>query len=473
MDDSQVLGDEFCVGKFGDQRLCKSGKLLYKRMTERGTVCIRQLCDKRAELKRFTRLLEHPKVAHQEIIRHGGMKVASVVAGRHVLAIQDTSELNYTAHLGRTQGLGKITNRKGAGLFIHPVLIVDANDLACLGIAHQESWIREATVPPKTTRRPIEEKESYRWLQAIQKSEQYLQQAAQITVIADRESDLYEEWDRIPNERTHLLIRSKSDRRLAEGGTLSEWVGKQPAAACFVLEVPERRGGQAYKSTKGAGSKGRTAHLAHMEVRFGRTRIARPEHCQAKQKSIELTVVDVMELPDTVVPGEEPVHWRLLSTHMVDDVPGALQLVDWYRERWQVEQLFRTLKRQGLDIEASQLEDAHALLKLVSLAVLVAVRTLQLVNARDGQTSQPAADAFDDDEIDLIEQLHVKFEGKTVKQKNPFVARTMAWASWLIARLGGWTGYSSEAKPGPITMLHGLQRFDSMMFGWRLANLRA
>jgi hypothetical protein len=473
MDELELLGDEYCIGEFGDKRLCRSGKLLYKRMLERGTVCIRQLCDERAEQKRFNRLLEHPDVTHQEIIRYGGMKIASMVTGRHVLAIQDTSELDYTAHLRRTQGLGRITNHKGAGLFIHPVLVVDAHNQHCLGIAHQESWIREEAASPKNSRRPIEEKESYRWLQAIQKSEPYLEQAAQVTVIADRESDLYEEWDRIPSERIHLLIRSNSDRRLADGGTLSQWVSKQPAVASFMLEVPARKAGRAYKSTKGAGSKSRTHHRAHMELRFGRVHIARPEHCKAKQESIELTVVDVTELPDTVEPGEEPVHWRLLSTHLVDDVPSALQLVTWYRQRWQIEQLFRTLKRQGLDIEASQLEDAHALLKLASLAVLVAARTLQLVNARDGQTTQPAADAFDNDEIDLIEKLHVKFEGKTPKQKNPYLAKTMAWASWLIARLGGWMGYSSEAKPGPITMLHGLQRFDSMVLGWRLANFQA
>lgn len=473
MDRSALLGEEYCIGEFGDKRLCKSGKLLFKRMIERGTVCIRQLCDERAEQKRFNRLLEHLSVTHQEIIRHGGMKLASVVAGRHVLAIQDTSELDYTAHSRRTQGLGRITNKKGAGLFIHPMLIVDANTRDCLGVAHQEAWIRDQAALSKSSHRPIEEKESYCWLKAVQKSAPYLERAARITVIADRESDIYEEWDRIPSDRIDLLIRSNADRRLADGSTLSQWVSKQPVATSFMLDVPVRKAGSAYKSTKGADSKSRTFHCARMVLRFGRVHIARPEHCKAKQKSIELSVIDVMELPDTVEAGEEPVHWRLLTTHTVDDVASALQIVEWYRQRWQIEQLFRTLKRQGLDVEASQLEDARALLKLVSIAVLVAARTLQLVNARDGQTTQPAGDAFDDDEIDLIEKLHAKFEGKTPKQKNPYVARTMAWASWLIARLGGWMGYSSESKPGPITMLHGLQRFDSILLGWKLLDLRA
>jgi hypothetical protein len=436
-------------------------------------VCIRQLCDNRATQKRFNRLLEHPDVTHQEIIRHGGHKVASVVAGRQVLAIQDTSELDYTAHKRRTVGLGKISNNKGAGLFIHPVLVVDANSRDCLGIAYQQAWMRDDTVARNDSRRPIEDKESYRWLQAAQGSKQCLEQASEITVIADRESDLYDLWDRIPDGRTHLLIRSNSDRKLADGGALSEWVAAQPVATRFMLEVPARATGRAYKSTNGARSGPHTAHRAQMELRFGRVRIAKPQHCKSEQKNIELTVVDVQELPDTAEPGEQPVHWRLLTTHVASDVQDALRLVEWYRQRWQIEQLFRTLKRQGLGIEASQLEDARALLKLASIAVLVAARTLQLVNARDGQSQQPAGDAFDDEEITVLGQLQGKLEGKTAKQKNFYPINSMAWASWLIARLGGWMGYASEAKPGPITMLHGLQRFDSMVQGWRLAKMWA
>jgi hypothetical protein len=119
------------------------------------------------------------------------------------------------------------------------------------------------------------------------------------------------------------------------------------------------------------------------------------------------------------------------------------------------------------------LEHADELVKLACIATLAAVRTLQLVNARDGQTSQLAAVAFDDDEIAVLDKLQGQVQGKTVKQKNPHPLLSMAWAAWTIARLGGWTGYASEAKPGPITMLHGLQRLDGMVQGWKLAKMWA
>lgn len=172
-------------------------------------------------------------------------------------------------------------------------------------------------------------------------------------------------------------------------------------------------------------------------------------------------------------PDEDPIRWILLTTHAVQDVEMALQIVDRYQQRWQIEQLFRTLKRQGLRLESSQLEHADELVKLVCIAPLAVVRTLQLVNARDGQTSQLAAVAFDDDTISVLDKLQGQVPGKTAKQKNPHPVLSMAWAAWTVARLGGWTGYVSESKPALITMLQGLQRLDGIVQGWKLAKMWA
>lgn len=466
------ISDEHCIGGFGDERLCKTGILLYRRMSERGTVCLRRLSDDRPTQRRFHRLLEHPNVTPQEIIRHGTERTAQAVAGRHVLAIQDTSELDYTPHARRTAGLGGISSNKGYGLLIHPVLVIDADSHACLGLAHQAAWVREPTTERPRERRPIEEKESMRWLDGAKAAAKRLDRAAMVTVVADRESDIYDQWDRIPTERTRLLTRARHDRQLEGGGTLFEWLASQPPAACMTLEVPARTAGKAYRSTDGARSHARTAHCAHMEIRYGTVNIRRPIGSDAKQSSISLSVVELSESPATVLPGEPAVHWVLLTTHDVQTVEQALQMVQWYQQRWNIEQLFRILKRQGLDVESSQLEQADELLKLAAIAILVATKTLQMVIARDGNTNQPASDAFDHDEITVLGKMQGKLEGRTEKLKNPHVARSLAWATWIIARLGGWTGYAKE-RAGPITMRHGLERFASMMQGWRLAQLWA
>lgn len=471
--DTTEIDDRYCIGKFGDKRLCRTGKLLYSRMIERSTVCLRQLSDTRAAERRFHRLLESPKVTPQEISRVGAERTAEAAVGRHVLAIQDTSELDYTAHARRTDGLGGISSHKGRGLFIHPVLVVDAQSNACLGLIHQAAWARDIDPSPKRTRRPIEEKESMRWLEGAQTAGRRLKRAASVTVVADRESDIYDEWERIPNEHVHLLTRARHDRQLADGNTLFGSLAKQQAQGSYVLDVPARSAGKAYRSTDGARIGARTAHKAHMELRFCSVTIKRPLGCTAKKAQVTLSVVELRELPETVLAGEQPVHWILLTDHEISDVETALMVTGWYQQRWQIEQLFRILKRQGLDIEASQLEEADELLKLACLATQVAARTLQLVNARDGNTQQPASDAFDDDEVTVMGKLQEKLEGKTLRQKNPHPINSMAWASWTIARLGGWKGGSRESKPGPITMLHGLQRLEGMVMGWQLATIWA
>lgn len=473
METSDLMLDEHCIGVFGDKRLCKVGIEFYSRVIQRNTVCVRRLSDDRATQTKFQRFLDNPRVTSGEIDRYASERTARAVAGRHVLAIQDTSELDYSVHAGRTTDLGKISNPKRLGLFIHPVLVVDADNHSCLGIAHEAAWVRDESLRPRNPHRPIEEKETKHWLDGAEAARRRLQSAEMVTVVADRESDIYDEWDRIPDARTHLLTRAYHDRQLDGGGTLFGWVDAQPIAACFSLEVPARAAGKPYRTTNGGRTKARTAHTAHMDLRYGQVRIKRPQGSKARQASIELSVVDVRESAETVPPGEEPLHWILLTTHAVDSVDMALRVVGWYQQRWQIEQLFRTLKRQGLEIESSQLERADELIKLAYLATLAAARTLQLVNARDGPTDQPASDAFDDEELVVMEKLQGEFEGKTEKQKNPYAPHSMAWAAWTIARMGGWKGYASEAKPGPITMLHGLQRFDGTMTGWKLAKMCA
>ncbi len=180
--------------------------------------------------------------------------------------------------------------------------------------------------------------------------------------------------------------------------------------------------------------------------------------------------------------GEEPILWRLLTTHRIESVARALTVIGWYRLRWHIEQLFRTLKRQGLGIEQSVIEDDAALEKLAVIALIGATVTMQLVLARaaadrtrpagDGQAAAanpPARRVFDEAQIKVLDALQNKLQGRTLKQQNPHPPLTLAWAAWTIARLGGWTGYRSDKSAGPITMRDGLQRFNAIVEGYQLA----
>lgn len=437
----------------------KNGAALFQSMVSRQTVCLRQLAGNRARELQFGRWLANGKVTAAELIVSACARTAAVAAGRsHVLAIQDTTELNHQAHANRVSGLGTVGNGSDVGMFLHPLLVVDATDGACLGLAHIHHWIRAGKADPNYRKLPIESRESYRWLEVAEAGKKCLSKAAKVTIVADRESDIYEEWARLPDERTDLITRACRDRTLAAGDKLFSWVDSQPVQGTHSFDVPARPGK-------------RSAHRATLDVRFGRVSIRRPESCSDKSapKQIELTVVEVKELPGSVVGNEAPIHWRLLTTHRVACLAEALQCVDWYRQRWHIEQLFRTLKKQGLNLESSQVETAAGLTKLACLAVQAAVRTLQLTLARDGNSSLRAADVFDTEEIEVLQLILPTLEGKTEKQKNPHHLGSLAQAAWIVARLGGWKGYASEAKPGPITMLRGLQRAEAICQGWKLA----
>jgi hypothetical protein len=189
-----MIEEEFYIGEFGDQRLKANGAELLSRMVKQKSVCLRRLGKNRAGEMRFGRWLNNPKVTPEEIAREGCKRTGRLAAGAHVLALHDTSELNFQAHAASTSGLGRVGNGKDVGLFIHPMLVVDAVNGSCLGLAHQHSWIRKK-VAGDHSKLAIEEKESYRWLQVAKAGKKCLQQAAMVTIIADREADIYEAWD--------------------------------------------------------------------------------------------------------------------------------------------------------------------------------------------------------------------------------------------------------------------------------------
>ena len=128
-----------------------------------------------------------------------------------------------------------------------------------------------------------------------------------------------------------------------------------------------------------------------------------------------------------------------------------------------------------LRIEDSQIETAVPFAKLAMVALIAAVHSMQLVLARDGKTAQPIADAVDPADMPALRDLNASLEGRTAKLKNPYDETTLAWFVWVVARLGGWSGYTSKGyrPPGPKAMHHGLLEVDRILTGWHLANRSA
>jgi hypothetical protein len=428
---------------------------LLERVCARQTVCVRKLGDNRAEKVKLLRFLMNKKVTVGRMLARQRARIAEHVRGRHILAIQDTSEINYEAKSGRKCGLGTVGNGSDAGLFVHPMLMVDAETGHCLGLGDVQVWRRVKKKAKNYKQLPIEAKESYRWLRGPYRAGLGLSTADMVTVIDDREGDIYEKWARLPKHGFHLLSRACRDRAIVSGGTLFAIMAAFPQQHRFKLDLPARPGK-------------RQARKAHLSVRFGKVRIRRPQACSDPNApaEIELSAIEVSEINP---PGEEGINWRLLSTHDVNTVEDALRLIGWYRQRWHIEQLFRTVKRQGLDIEDSNIVEGDALEKLAVIALVAACQTMQLVLAfASPHDTQPASHVFSDRELQVLDALQARLQGRTEKQQNPNPHGTLRWAAWSIARLGGWTGYESDKSTGPITMRDGLERFRAIVQGYFL-----
>lgn len=442
---------------FFDKRTKQNGALLCERIAQKKTVCIKKLSSNRAEEVKFGRWLRNKKMQSHHLIQEETNRVREIVSDRHILALQDTTELNYQSNAGRLKDLGVGFNGSDKGLFLHPTLLVDADTYGGLGFSSLYMWSRKTKGCKNYEKLPIEEKESYRWLDSAIKSKKVLKNASMITFLSDRESDIYEYLYRIPDKNTHIILRSRGDRILHNGSYITAYVDSQKESGQLAFTLPrEIRSNRNKRDVK-------------LSVKYTKMVLKRPRKCSDKQspESLEMTMVSAKEIAP--VDNKKPIAWYLLTSHEVNSYDDAVKIIEWYRARWQIEQLFRTLKRKGLDIESSQVTEQASLEKLAVLALIAAIRIMQLVLARDGNTGQSATDLFSQSEIEFMEKLIPTMEGKTQIQKNPHPKNKLAWASWLVARLGGWKGYSkSESPPGPNTMRYGLEVFQSMHTGWLL-----
>ena len=411
---------------------------MHARLVETGGrgIRIRRLGGTRAGEIRLTRFLRNEAVQPEAMVAQAASLTKSRCEGREVLVFQDTTVV-------RSQG--------GGGLYLHAAVAVDAESDAILGLTDAQFLSRSRGKAATRHATPVSDKESQRWIDAAHRSAEICDGATRLTVIGDRENDIFQAFADRPCG-VDLLVRARHDRVLEDKGRLFETIDALPVAAWAELDVAARPG--------------RKARQARTAIRWSEVELVRPRTGQGGgPASLRMTVVDVRE--DGAPKGEPPIHWRLLTTHEVSDAAEAIAVAGRYRRRWAIEQLFRTLKSQGFDIEGLLIEEETPLRRLVMAALIAAITIQQLVHARDGGQRpgplRPVTDAFPPEDAPLLEAFCAKLEGKTERQKNPHPKGSLAYAAWVCARLGGWTGY--YGKPGPIVMLEGWLYFQAAKDG--------
>jgi hypothetical protein len=297
-------------------------------MVARKTVCLRRLGGNRPGEERAGRFFANTKVTAPKIAEGWSDRTGAAYAGRHVLAIDDTTEVKFPTTAQRRRGLAPVKHGNTYGVLVHAMIAVDATTNACLGLVGGEVWTRPGVVTERHRDRPFEDRESHRWLATAERAREVLRPAAMITVVSDREGDIYPKWAALPQTGVHLLTRAMVDRRLVDGGTLFAAAGNYAVAGKRQINLPARQPDRAKRT-------------AVVELRYGSAEICRPrdEQDRTLAKTVRLWLIDVREVnPPADI---EPLHWRLVTTHEITDTAKAWQVVGWYQARWVIEQLFR------------------------------------------------------------------------------------------------------------------------------------
>ena len=426
-------------------------------MRAHGSSTARETSGNRAEKVGFERFFRNPKVTVEEMLRTAAAATAELARDREVVIATDTSEFNYQSKGGRKQNLGTVGNGTDAGLFVHPLLAMDGRDGSVLGLAGAKVWRRRKRKAKNYQSLPIEQKESYRWVEAPQSCEAVIAAASSVTFVMDREADIYEVLAAPCAAHVHKLVRARHDRWLADQGRLFRALSAQNEAGRIYLDIPARPGRAA-------------RHAMPLAVRYLRAELRQPAK-GADPRYPKTVWVNVVEAREIEPPSEKDcVHWRLLTTLDVNSLENAVRVIETYRKRWTIEQLFRTAKSGAFDVEASFVEDGESLERLAVAALIASTDVLKLVYGRgEPGRNYPAARVFNPAEIAFLHALIKTLEGKTAKQQNPHPTDTLAWAAWCVARLGGWNGYARERPPGPITFARGIERFRTMAAGFQIA----
>ena len=445
--------EEFGGARLGDERLRERLLTLARDFYARPQANLPQACQSRAKTKAAYRFFDHPDTSMDVLLApHYEATRQRVAAEKVVLAVQDTTSLNYSAHPA-TQDLGPIGSEKERviGLLLHSTLTFNREGTP-LGLLDVQCWARDGATFGKRhqrKKRPIEDKESSKWLKSFQRVAEVQRRspATRLVSVGDREADIYELFrEALADARSPwLLIRAEQNRLLAEGqGHLCSWVAQQPAAGLQEIQVP-RRGKQ-------------PARVARLEVRFARVTLQPP---RGKKRLGALTLGTVLAEEREAPSGIKPLRWMLLTTCPVDNFEAACEKLRWYTLRWGIEVYHRTLK-SGCRIEQRQLGAADRMEACLAIDLVVAWRIFHLAKLGREIPDVPCTVYFEEAEWKAL---------LTYVTKNPVPPAqppSLREAMRMVATLGGFLGRKGDGEPGTQTLWLGLQYLDVITATWKI-----
>ena len=449
--------------ELSDLRLVNRGNKILSDLFSKSVHSIRQITENETSAKGFYRFLQNDRVSEDDIVWNLSANCRAGCFGKYVVCIQDTTEINLKSHSNRIKkdgfiGTTNAKNKQGLGFLMHPSLVLNAIDGIPYGYADIKVWSRPQDFQSKKERNyrslPITEKESHKWIEVSQNTKAALKDIVQgMVIIQDREGDIYEQFAVIPEAGVDLLIRARTDRSLKDKSKLFSCLSDQQAQGSYEVVVEAKNG--------------RQKRTAQIEIRFKEVEIPKTAHAsKAVVSCVKLWLIEAQEINYT---GKDKITWRLLTTVALENIETAKTCIEWYSWRWMIEEVFKILKKEGYDIEASELEYASSVRKMSLMIMEVTIKLfLMRLAYAEPEVDLKAAVCFNEEEQQFLEHQITHREGKSKKQKNPYISKDLKRYVWVIARMGGWKGYESNRHPGITTLWIGLKYFKAAFDGWIL-----
>lgn len=439
---SSWIEEEFQTINLGDFRLDKRFKHLALELANKPADSIHSASSDWAATKGAYRFFGNDEIDLEKIITpHFESTMGRCKNFKRIIVAQDTSYIDFKSH-EKTTGLGKSFKSHGKdvkGICMHVGLAMTEKGLP-LGLLYNKLWTREEVKlkPHEQTSLNIKEKESQRWLDCLKSCRKYLKN--EIVVVSDREGDIYEAFEEAYKEDVDVVIRSNHNRNLNEEYNLAEYIFTLPVKGKELIEIP--------------GSGLRKGYKSKVEIKFGKIELlAKPSGLKSKQnknrKDLQLYVVDITD--------HKELHWRLLTTLVVDDVKTAKEIMSYYRLRWNVELFFKTLKT-GCTIEKCRLGSGEKLIKYIGVMSVVAWRIFWMTFVSRADPEVNCDKVLMESEWKtswlMLNRQKIK-EGKLKMSDIPKSPPKLKEAIRWIAMSGGFLGRTGDKEPGIITFWRG------------------
>lgn len=443
------ITDELSTVELGDDRLHKRYALLLERLQSSPNLSIPGASNGWSETQAAYRFFSNPKIDKDRILApHVQSTQERMQQHPVVLCIEDTSFVNHAGQR-ETPGLGPHTSELEYGYFLHPLLAMTPEKL-CLGTLHMHTWVRDGKFGKRHERakKPIEEKESYRWIEGYRETCGFQRSMTQTSLVyvADRESDIYELFAESLTGEANWLIRAVRDRKTTESNRIREQLSETNSLGTITLSLSHRKK-----------RKRRTAKLTIYTSRLNLLGVRRPK----KGCLPNVAVTAILAVEENPRAGEEPIEWLLLTNIVVNSLEEAQEKLQWYSCRWQIEIFFYTLK-SGCQIEKLQLETRERLEAAVALYMIIAWRILYIRTLNRMFPEQSCDVVFEKEEWQAI-YLHAY--NMAPPESPPNLQKIVS----ALAKLGGYLNRKHDSPPGAKVLWIGLQRARDLVAGFKMA----